>query len=102
MEIIMTNSNGTGFAIGLFCGAAIGAVVGVLFAPKAGTATRRDLARSADGLRLRGMDLYDSGLETAANVSDTVSDLADRAVEFVDDAATRVKSTRGRAKSADM
>ena len=30
------------FTVGLICGAAIGAAVGLLYAPKAGDATRRD------------------------------------------------------------
>ena len=87
----MTNGNGSGFTIGLLCGAAVGAALGVLFAPKAGWATRRDLAKSADGLRRRGRKLYDSAAETAADLSDAVSDLADRGAEFLDDATQRVK-----------
>ncbi len=91
----MKNGNGNRFTMGLLCGAAVGAavggVLGVLLAPKPGSATRRDLSRSADGLRLRGMDLYDSAAQTAADVSDAVSDLADRGVEFVADAAQQAK-----------
>lgn len=36
------------FTVGLICGAAIGAAVGLLYAPKAGDATRRDSKRHAD------------------------------------------------------
>ena len=87
----MTNGNGNGFTVGLLCGAAVGAALGLLFAPKSGVATRRELAKSADGLRRRGMKLYDSAVDTAADVSDAVSDLADRGVEFVNDATEQVK-----------
>lgn len=86
----MRNDNGPGFGIGLLCGAVVGAALGVLFAPKSGAATRRDLARSADGLRLQGMDLYDDVAETAATLSDAVSDVADRATEFVTGAANEM------------
>ncbi len=98
----MTNGNGSGFAMGLFCGAAIGAALGVLFAPKAGKATRRDLARSADGLRLRGMDLYDSAAETAETVSNAVSDLAERGTDFVNGATKQAKTALSQAKSAGI
>ena len=76
----MTNGNGNGFAVGLLFGAAVGAALGLLFAPKPGAATRRDLAKSADGLRRRGMKLYDKAADKAADVSDAVSDLANRGV----------------------
>jgi gas vesicle protein len=90
-EIKMTNGNGNGFTVGLLCGAAVGAALGLLFAPKPGSATRRDLAKSAQGLRRRGMKLYDKAADTAENVSDMVGDLADRGVEFVNDATEQVK-----------
>ena len=78
----MTNGNGSGFAIGLLFGAAAGAALGLLFAPKPGSATRRDLAKSADELRRRGMKLYDKAAERAADMSDAASDLADHSAGF--------------------
>jgi gas vesicle protein len=95
----MTNGNGITFTVGLLCGVAMGAALGVLLAPKAGSATRRDLAQSAEGLRQSGQDIYDSAAETAAAVSDTVSDLADRGVEFVSDATQQAKK---RSKSSHI
>lgn len=90
----MTNGNGSGFTTGLICGAAVGAALALLFAPKPGSATRRDLAKSADKLRRRGRELYDSAAETAADVSDGVRDLADRGMDLVDDVTQR--ATEGR------
>jgi hypothetical protein len=49
------------------------------------------LAKSADGLRRRGMKLYDKAADTAEDVSNMVGDLADRGVEFVNDATEQVK-----------
>ena len=98
----MTNGNGSVFTIGLVCGAAVGAALGLLFAPKPGSATRRDLAKSADGLKRRGMKVYDKAAKTAADVSDAVSDLADRGVEFVNDATEQVKEGYEGYRSGDI
>jgi len=74
------------FTVGLICGAAIGAAVGLLYAPKAGDATRRDLKRHADRFSRRARSIYDSA-------TDTVGDLAERgadAMDRVSDAASRL------------
>jgi gas vesicle protein len=97
----MSNGNGSGFTMGLVCGAVVGAALGVLFAPKSGAATRRDLARSADGLRLRGMDLYDNAVETVSSLPEAVADLSGRGTEFVNKAVTAAKATLGREQSAE-
>jgi ferritin-like metal-binding protein YciE len=48
----------------LLTGAAIGAVVAILYAPKAGVKTRRDLQHTADDLRAKGEDLIERGRNT--------------------------------------
>jgi gas vesicle protein len=88
----MANVNGTDFTLGLVCGAVVGAAVAFLVAPQSGAATRRALARSADGLRLHGADAYDSAVETAAGVSDTVANLADRGTAFIKSATKTATS----------
>ena len=44
-------ASGVAFGLGLLAGAAIGIGIGLLFAPKEGTALRRDIARRARDLR---------------------------------------------------
>jgi len=70
-EIYETGGNGSGFVMGLITGAAVGAALGLIFAPKRGSELRDDLARSTEGLRRRASQAYDA-------VSDTVSDLASK------------------------
>jgi gas vesicle protein len=57
------------FAMGLICGAAVGAAVGLLLAPKSGVELRRQIATSTDRLRQRAATTVD---RTAAVVDDAV------------------------------
>jgi gas vesicle protein len=83
-----TMARGRSFAVGLLCGAAVGAAFGVLFAPQTGAATRRDLRGSAERLSRRAMNLYE-------NASETVEKLAERsadALERTQDVASRIRA----------
>lgn len=83
-----TMETGRSFAVGLLCGAAIGAALGLLFAPQTGAATRRDLKKSADRLSRRAMKLYD-------NASETVEQLAERGADMIEktkEAASRLRT----------
>ena len=75
-EIYETSGNGGGFVMGLITGAAVGAALGLIFAPKRGSELRDDLARSTEGIRRRASQAYDT-------VSDTVSDLASKGGSMV-------------------
>jgi gas vesicle protein len=46
-----SRSTNLGFITGILCGAAVGATLGVLLAPRAGAETRRQLAESGGRLR---------------------------------------------------
>jgi gas vesicle protein len=63
-----------GFVLGLLCGAAVGAALGLMFAPKPGVETRRQVAESADRLKRRASALY-------GEASDTVGDVMSRSRE---------------------
>lgn len=45
-------------ALGILCGAVTGALLGLLFAPRTGVATRRQIADSTRRARLRAADAY--------------------------------------------
>lgn len=80
--------SGRSFTVGLLCGAAVGAALGLLFAPQNGAATRRELKQSAERLSRRAMKLYD-------NASETVEQLADRGADVLDrtkDVASRLRT----------
>ena len=51
------NNGGAGFALGLFVGAVIGGVVGLLLAPKPGAQTRAELMEMGDAWRTRADEI---------------------------------------------
>ena len=97
------NQSGGGFVTGLLFGAAVGAAIGVMFAPRAGSDMRRQLAESGKNLREGAMrtleqakdgansevskarTAYDRGRDafdrTRQDVENTVSDAADATSE---------------------
>jgi len=83
-----TMATGRSFAVGLLCGAAVGAALGVLFAPQGGAATRRDLKKSAERLSRRAMKLYDNASETMEQLAERGADVLDRTKEV----ASRIRT----------
>jgi gas vesicle protein len=80
-----SGGGGSSFMMGMLCGAAVGAALGLLLAPKPGAALRSDLRKSADDLSRRARKMYDGA-------SGTISDLADQGVKAFD----QVAETAGR------
>jgi gas vesicle protein len=76
------NGNGSGFAVGLLCGAAIGATVALLFAPKSGIAFRREVASASGRLKKRAQQFYEGA-------ADTVDDLSSRGADAMDTLSKR-------------
>ena len=64
-----SGSNGGGVVIALFAGLAVGAIIGILFAPKSGKETRVDLME-------RGERLMEKGKESVSDVVEKTKDLA--------------------------
>jgi len=80
-------SNGTpgvAFGLGLLAGAAIGIGLGLLFAPKEGTALRRDLAKRARDLRDEAGERLEHVTEAADGLVDRGRDVAQRARSAVE------------------
>lgn len=61
-------SRGNGFLVGLACGAAVGAVVGLILAPKPGSELRHQLADSASRLRKKAAETYGDASHTISDV----------------------------------
>jgi gas vesicle protein len=87
-DTMNTNSGGRMLAVGLLCGAAVGATLGLLFAPKSGSATRKDLARSARDVRQRAVNVYHSA-KTGLN---------DRAIPMVEKGKDAIERLAERAR----
>ena len=81
------DDHGGGFAVGLFCGIAVGAAIGMLFAPSQGKELRRQLSDRADRLRRETVDRYNE----AANAVNTVVGRGRDAVAGARDAYHRAR-----------
>jgi len=67
------------FIIGLLSGAAIGAAIGLLYAPENGKATRDKLSEKANGLK---EDLDERFEELKDYVNDSIGDMKEKVVEM--------------------
>ena len=65
-----------GYALAMLCGAAAGATVALLFAPKSGVRFRRDIKAQASQLKHKAANLYDDAAEKAADLAARGKDLA--------------------------
>ena len=77
-------SNGGGVAIALFAGLAIGAILGVLFAPKSGKETRNDLMD-------KGERFMEMGKESVSDVVEKTKDLAESGKKKIEELKAAVK-----------
>jgi gas vesicle protein len=72
-------SHWRGLAMAALCGAAVGATVALLYAPKSGARLRRDLAGQADRLKRKAADLYEDATEVATDLAAKGKELAKKA-----------------------
>ncbi|MDX9745733.1 MAG: YtxH domain-containing protein [Syntrophales bacterium] len=101
------------FLRGVIIGGVIGAVIGILFAPKSGRETREDIVRKTDEIVKKAKDEYEGALEKSKvvyesairkakeiqlmarekveDVEDVVSDLAEKGRETLQENKTRLK-----------
>jgi len=108
----MSGKNGD-FLKGLLIGGLIGAIAGILYAPKSGKETREDIARTTDDLLYRTKDEYEKAIEKSKaayeaavkqlkdlelsakdkfyEVEDKVSEFASQSVEAIADNKNRLK-----------
>jgi len=90
----MSNNDSNTGGFGWFlAGLGIGALVGVLYAPKAGKETREDLAAAALDARERANQLYNQGVEQAGQYvqqgKQVAGEYADKGKEYYDKGRTQ-------------
>lgn len=87
-------SSGSGGVLFAFLlGGAIGAVLGLLYAPRPGKETRDMLADKSQDYMQQGRDLYDSGMEKATAAYESGRDKVTTAYETGKDKATTAYET---------
>ena len=79
-------TGGGGFVLGLLCGAALGAAIGLMFAPKAGSEFRQRLYDSTGDIRRRAYETYDQATEQVNNIVSKGKQAVDRGREAFDSA----------------
>jgi len=92
-------TGGGGFVFGLLCGAALGAAVGLMFAPKAGFELRRTIYDSTGDIRRKAYDAYGQATQTVNEVVSKGREAVDRgrqAYESARDTATEGNFGQGR------
>jgi gas vesicle protein len=97
-----TGSNGGGsFMLGLLAGTAIGAALGLLFAPKSGGELRRELSVRAGDMADTASDVYETAAERAMDVVDRGREVFDRTRDVVartaDEAERYARDVKGAA-----
>ena len=79
-----SNDVGRGVVSALFTGLAIGAVLGILLAPKSGKETRNDLVD-------KGERIMEIGKENVSDVVEKTKDLAESGKQKIEELKTAVK-----------
>lgn len=104
-----TGGNST-FLLGFIAGTVLGAGLGLLFAPRPGVETRRDVSQRAQELGKRASHEYDTAAERFSKLAEQgkdayqsaasrAGDLVDRAADGVDDAADLAKDAVDEARA---
>lgn len=79
-------TGGGGFLLGLLCGTALGAAVGLMFAPRAGSELRQSLYDSTGDIRRKAYDAYGQASEQVNNIVTKGRQAVDRGREAFDNA----------------
>jgi gas vesicle protein len=92
------SAGGAGFIMGVMCGTAIGAALGLMFAPKAGSELRQQLSDSTERLKQAAVDTTDR-LKRSANdayhaASQRVDDVVAKGREAVERGREEFQSAR--------
>jgi gas vesicle protein len=77
-------SGGGGFLIGLLCGTALGAAIGLMFAPKAGSEIRQRIYDSTGDIRRKAYETYDQATEQVNTAAAKARQAVERGKEAFD------------------
>lgn len=92
----------SGAVVALLAGLAVGAVLGVLFAPESGRKTRERISDKALGLTDNIKDGYHAIKERVSSEKENLVDLKDRVVDNVKNKATAVSQEFKEFKDAEL
>lgn len=97
-------SVGGGFLIGLLCGTALGAAIGLMFAPKAGTEFRQRLYEQTGDIRKKAYETYDQATEQVNTVATKARQAVERGKEAFDTARQSAadQTTGGNGTASDF
>ena len=88
-------TGGGGFLIGLLCGTALGAAIGLMFAPKTGSEIRQTLYDSTGDIRRKAYDAYGQASEQVNNIVSKGRQAVDRGREAYDTARQQAGAGNG-------
>jgi gas vesicle protein len=88
-------TGGGGFLIGLLCGTALGAAIGLMFAPKAGSEFRQRLYESTGDIRRKASETYGQASEQVNNMVSKGRQAVDRGREAFESARQSAGQTSG-------
>ena len=97
---IEREDGGGSFLMGLLAGTVLGAGLGMLFAPKAGADTRRQLSEQATRLRSTAGETYHQASEKVHQTFNQASEKAGQVSEKVSQIVDRGREAYDRSKSA--
>jgi gas vesicle protein len=93
-------AGGGGFLIGLLCGTALGAAIGLMFAPRAGSELRQTLYDSTGDLRRKAYETYDQASEQVNNFVAKGRQAVDRGREAYENARQSASGQAGNGGSS--
>jgi gas vesicle protein len=93
---------GGGFLIGLLCGTALGAAIGLMFAPKAGSEFRQRLYDSTGDIRRKAYETYGQASEQVNTMVNKGRQAVERGREAFDSARQQASGQGGNGTAADF
>ena len=95
-------TGGGGFLIGLLCGTALGAAIGLMFAPKAGSEFRQRLYDSTGDIRRKAHETYDQASEQVNNMVSKGRQAVERGREAFDSARQSATGQGGNGATSEF